>query len=193
VKNSIRLLYFRNSQACKYSLLSSYDDQPQILGGHAMKSAAVGIAAILALLGTPVLAADMGLPAKAPLAMPPPLPVVNWTGCYIEGGGGYGLWNIDHSFQSSEADLDTVNTTSGGRGAFGTVGGGCDYQFPASNWVVGLLADYDFMDLQSTLQETLVSGNAKEILGVGRRRTDRLFGHAERVHLFQWRLQPNPL
>jgi outer membrane immunogenic protein len=118
-------------------------------------------------LGAPALAADMGVPMKAPMAAPPPVPVVNWTGCYVDAGAGYGLWNIDHSFQSTIGGLaSTVETTSGGRGWLGTVGGGCDYQFsPGSgwgNWVVGAFGDYEFMDLHRNLQETLVSGDEKE-------------------------------
>jgi outer membrane immunogenic protein len=109
-------------------------------------------------------AADLGPVYKAPAASLPAPPPPSWTGCYVEGGGGYGLWNIDHSFQTTTTV--TANTTSGGRGALGTVGGGCDYQFsPASgwaNWVVGLFGDYEFMDLHRTFQETLTSGNEKE-------------------------------
>jgi outer membrane immunogenic protein len=41
----------------------------------------------------------------------------------------------------------TNNVTGGARGWFGTVQGGCDYQFGGSNWVVGAFADYDFMDV----------------------------------------------
>jgi outer membrane immunogenic protein len=114
-------------------------------------------------------AADIALRKAAPLAPPPP----SWTGCYVEGGGGYGLWNADHNFQTNTTS--TTPSTSGGRGGFGTVGGGCDYQFsPASgwgNWVVGVFADYDFMNLHRTLQETIVSGDAKEssAWGVGGR------------------------
>jgi opacity protein-like surface antigen len=43
-------------------------------------------------IATSVMAADM--PVKARPA-PPPAPVYNWTGCYIKGGGGYGMWNQD--------------------------------------------------------------------------------------------------
>ena len=32
-------------------------------------------------------AADLPMPAPAYKALPPPLPVYNWTGCYV--GGGY--------------------------------------------------------------------------------------------------------
>ena len=45
------------------------------------------------------------------------------------------------------ARSDTV--TNGGRGWFGTVQGGCDYQFagPYGNWVIGAFGDYDFSNI----------------------------------------------
>src|ERR1700692_3911181 len=100
-------------------------------------------------------AADLGPVYKAPAAPLPAPPPPSWTGCYVDGGAGYGLWNIDHfSNPSIDGDFSTT-TTSGGRGWLGTVGGGCDYQFsPAigwGNWVVGVLADYEFMDLHRNL------------------------------------------
>lgn len=50
----------------------------------------IGVSAmLLAPLGA-ASAADMGMPYKAPL---PPPPVVSWTGCYVDGGWGYGVWN----------------------------------------------------------------------------------------------------
>ncbi len=69
-------------------------------------------------------AADLRPAYKAPPPAPPPPP--SWTGCYVDGGGGYGLWNIDHNFQGNAliGGLATVQTTSGGRGWLGTVGGG---------------------------------------------------------------------
>jgi outer membrane immunogenic protein len=78
------------------------------------------------------------------------------------------LWNIDHSGEVLGTQV-TTETTSGGRGWLGTVGGGCDYQFsPASgwwsNWVVGAFADYDFMDLHDNFQSSfgLIAGEEKE-------------------------------
>jgi outer membrane immunogenic protein len=107
-------------------------------------------------LGAPALAADMGVPMKAPMAAPPPVPVVNWTGCYVDGGAGYGLWNIDHFGENTSGTTVTATSTSGGRGWLGTVGGGCDYQFsPGSgwgNWVIGAFGDYEFMDLHKNFQ-----------------------------------------
>jgi len=118
-------------------------------------------------------AADLGPAYKAPPPPPPPPP--SWTGCYVDGGAGYGLWNIDHFAETSALVPLTTTSTSGGRGWFGIVGGGCDYQFsPGSgwgNWVVGAFADYEFMDLHRNLQETTASGEAKEssAWGVGGR------------------------
>jgi outer membrane immunogenic protein len=119
-------------------------------------------------LGSAALAADMRLPAKGPMVAPPP-PVVSWTGCYLYGGGGYGLSNIDHNFIAAPGSglTGTVQTTSGGRGWLAGGGGGCDYQFGPgsgfwSNWVVGAFADYDWMNIHRNFQETLTSGNEKE-------------------------------
>jgi outer membrane immunogenic protein len=57
-------------------------------GGIAMKRMLLGLAAIAALINTPVLAAD--LQVKAP--PPPPPPASSWTGFYVGVDGGYG-WN----------------------------------------------------------------------------------------------------
>ena len=48
-----------------------------------------------------------------------------------------------------------ANTTTGGRGWFGTVGGGCDYQFGTgpgffNNLLIGAFADYSFTDVNGT-------------------------------------------
>jgi outer membrane immunogenic protein len=63
-----------------------------------MKRIMIG-ATIAALIATPALAADMGAPVyKAPLPAPPPVPVATWTGCYVNAGAGYGMFNQDHQF-----------------------------------------------------------------------------------------------
>jgi outer membrane immunogenic protein len=81
------------------------------------------------------------------------------------------LWNIDHSLVDTRGQLNTTETTSGGRGWLGRVGGGCDYQFGGgggfwSNWVVGAFADYDFMDLHRNFQSSFplfgIAGEEKE-------------------------------
>ncbi len=96
-------------------------------------------------------AADMPPPAPVYYKAPPP-PVYNWTGCYINGGAGYGMWNQDHYTETYPGPVFTqldLSTTTGGRGWLGRVGGGCDYQTPLFNnrVVIGVFGDYDFMGL----------------------------------------------
>ena len=132
-----------------------------------MKKLSLATVALAVLVAGPVVAADLG--RKAPAYIPPPAPPPpTFTGCYVNGGGGYGLWNIDHSGEFLGTQI-TTETTSGGRGWLGTVGGGCDYQFGSgggfwSNWVVGAFADYDFMDLHRNFQSSFggIAGEEKE-------------------------------
>src|SRR5215472_16502454 len=132
-----------------------------------MKKLLLAAVAVVVLAAGPVVAADLG--RKAPAYIPPPAPPPpTFTGCYVNGGGGYGLWNIDHfSNPGLSGEQQTATTTSGGRGWLGTVGGGCDYQFgPGSgfwgNWVVGAFADYDFMDLHRNLLLSCGCGAGEE-------------------------------
>jgi outer membrane immunogenic protein len=132
-----------------------------------MKKLLLAAVALVALAAGPAVAADLG--RKAPAYIPPPAPPPpTFTGCYVNGGAGYGLWNIDHSGQVDGFQV-TTETTSGGRGWLGRVGGGCDYQFgPGTgfwgNWVVGAFADYDFMDLHKNFQSSFggFAGEEKE-------------------------------
>jgi outer membrane immunogenic protein len=133
-----------------------------------MKKLVLAAVASVVLAAGPAVAADLG--RKAPAYIPPPAPPPpTFTGCYVNGGAGYGLWNIDHSAEFLGQQIST-ETTSGGRGWLGRVGGGCDYQFGAgtgfwSNWVVGAFADFDFMDLHKNFQSTVfpdLAGEAKE-------------------------------
>jgi outer membrane immunogenic protein len=96
------------------------------------------------------MAADM--PAKAPLLKAPPMmPVYSWTGCYIGGGGGYGMWNQDNFLETDPGAVAlTPTVTTGGRGWFGTGTFGCDYQV-SSSFVIGVYGDYDFSDIKGQL------------------------------------------
>jgi len=130
--------------------------------GHVMNmKRTLAASLVFALASTAAFAADMPPPAAAPPPVyktaPPPGPI--WTGCYLDGGVGYGLWNIDHNFETSPglASLSST-TTNGGRGWLGRVGGGCDYQFPLSfinNWnaVIGVFGDYDFAGISGTFDD----------------------------------------
>lgn len=87
-------------------------------------------------------AADIATPAPIYKAPPPAPPVASWTGCYIDGGAGYGLFNQDH-VTALPAGGATVPETDGGRGWLGRFGGGCDYQTPLfdNRLVVGVFGD----------------------------------------------------
>ncbi len=68
--------------------------------GCTMKKFLVASLAGLALTTSSALAADLGQPSyKAP--PPPAAPVANWTGCYIDGGIGYGFWRLNHFTETS--------------------------------------------------------------------------------------------
>jgi outer membrane immunogenic protein len=117
-----------------------------------MKKIAIALTAMAALTGSAV-AADMA-PRAYTKAPAPVVAVANWTGCYVGGGGGFGIWNQDNTgyddtlvIRGTGARVQTTErATAGGRGYFGTVQGGCDYQFALGSWnmVVGAFGDYDF-------------------------------------------------
>src|SRR5215470_6362642 len=117
----------------------------------------LSVAAIL--IASPAVAADMARPVmKAPMAAP----VTSWTGCYLAGGGGYGMWNQDSHWETNPGHVAIyTETTAGGRGWFGTVGGGCDGQF-SPRWVLGAFADFDFSDLKGTHNNGVWFGDEKQ-------------------------------
>jgi outer membrane immunogenic protein len=106
-----------------------------------MKRLLLTVATVVA-MAAPALAADM----RAPVMKAPPIgPIMSWTGCYLEGGGGYGMWDQNVTSFNSNVQTDS-RVNNGGRGWFGTVGGGCDLQVSGS-WVIGIFGDYDFSDI----------------------------------------------
>ena len=110
-----------------------------------------------ALASGSALAADL-VPPRAPP------PAFSWTGCYIDGGVGYGMWNQDHFVESSGLATESASTTDGGRGWLGRAGAGCDYQFSPSI-VVGAFGDYDWMGLNGTNNLDL-SGTTTGLAGI---------------------------
>ena len=111
------------------------------------------------------MAADLPMPEVVYKALPPP-PVYNWTGCYIGGGGGYGMWGQDSYVRNGAGAQITNNITDGGKGWFGQGQAGCDYQFSTPilniNAVVGAFADYDFDNLRGTSTTPLGVGTETE-------------------------------
>jgi outer membrane immunogenic protein len=92
-------------------------------------------------------AADLPMPSLIYKTAPPATANI-WTGCYLGGGGGYGLWNQDTALETNPGNVVlSGTTTNGGRGWFAQGQVGCDYQFASpilfnSNLVVG--ADYEY-------------------------------------------------
>src|SRR5260221_3043089 len=118
-----------------------------------MKKIPITLTAMAALTGS-AYAADMA--PRAYTKAPAPVVVVpTWTGCYVGGGGGYGLWDqentnfIDATATTPRTQSNLTNS-AGGRGYLGTVQVGCDYQFGAAGqqFVIGAFGDYDFESLK---------------------------------------------
>src|SRR5882724_8759365 len=112
---------------------------------------------VLALVATAALAGSASaadLAARPYTKAPMMAPVYNWTGFYIFGGIGGGLWDSDTTIRDTVtgANILGVNQKQGGDGWFGTVGAGYDWQFGGS-WVAGILADGQFGSLKGTIQD----------------------------------------
>jgi outer membrane immunogenic protein len=145
-----------------------------------MKKTSIATALIAsAMFAGGAMAADLKAPAPVFTKAPMMAPVYNWTGCYIGGGFGYGMWNQDNFLETDPGAVTLTPTfTTGGRGWFGTGTFGCDYQV-SSSIVIGAYGDYDFGDIKGqlgfpdpTLRLTgLVSGTESEkwAWGVGGR------------------------
>ena len=115
-----------------------------------MKKLLLALTAVAAFTGS-AYAAD--LPARMPMKAPPPPPVANWTGFYIFGGAGGGIWDADTftSITGTGVPL-SINQRMGGDGWFGTVGAGYDWQFN-STWVFGIFGDGQFGSLRGSIQD----------------------------------------
>jgi outer membrane immunogenic protein len=99
----------------------------------------------------------------------------NWTGFYIFGGAGGGLWNADSNVNSSgiatppfvafgPAGTPLIRDQRlGGDGWFGTVGAGYDWQFNG-RWVAGIFGDGQFGDIHGSLSDTFSFTEGREKL-----------------------------
>src|SRR5271166_2973461 len=106
------------------------------------KSLPVSVAILLSSIAGSALAAD--LPIGVPLVAP--VPVFNWTSCYLGGhvGGGSARKDITDPVQLVQDGVIGPGTTVGATTTRVSLSGvlvggqiGCDYQF-APNWVVGI-------------------------------------------------------
>jgi outer membrane immunogenic protein len=117
-----------------------------------MKKIGLAFAAVAAFTGSAV-AADIAPRAysKAPAPM---ISAPSWTGFYLFGGAGGGLWSADSNVQSIPGGSAlTRDKRFGGSGWFGTAGVGFDWQL--GNWVTGVFGDGQFGDIRGSLQDDL--------------------------------------
>jgi outer membrane immunogenic protein len=127
-----------------------------------MKKLVLALTAVAAFTGT-ASAADLAARpyTKAPA---PAVAVYNWTGFYIFGGGGGGLWDADSNTVTNPGGVAiSRDQRMGGHGWFGTVGAGYDWQFNTS-WVAGIFADGQFGSLRGSLPEIVGGFEGQEKL-----------------------------
>ena len=121
-----------------------------------MKKLVIALTALAAFTGS-ASAADLGArpyaKAPAPVVMAP-----SWTGFYIFGGGGGGLWSANGGVDTTAtgACIICTNTRTGGDGWFGTVGAGYDWQTGPS-WVFGIFGDGTFGSLKGNIGDASVA------------------------------------
>jgi outer membrane immunogenic protein len=115
-----------------------------------MKKIVLALAAVAAFSGS-ASAADL---AARPYTKAPPMaaPVASWTGFYIFGGVGGGLWDADSNVLTYPGlGALTRDQRMGGHGWFGTVGAGYDVQY--SSWVAGIFGDGQFGSLRGSIAD----------------------------------------
>jgi outer membrane immunogenic protein len=125
-----------------------------------MKKLLLALSAVAAMTGS-AFAAD--LPARTYTKAPPPVMAPSWTGFYIFGGAGGGIWDADNHTVNNGLGVATIDQRMGGDGWFGTVGAGYDWQFNSS-WVAGVFADGQFGSLRGSLQDNLAGRFGSEKL-----------------------------
>src|SRR3984885_12848269 len=129
-----------------------------------MKKFVLALTALAAFTGSAVAADLSTAPAyRAPPVVAPP----SWTGFYIFGGAGGGVWDANTGTSVTPGTggsgcILCINQKQGGDGWFGTVGAGYDWQF-SPKWVAGILADGMFGSLRGSVQDPLngLTGNVK--------------------------------
>jgi outer membrane immunogenic protein len=143
-----------------FEILQAVESGPETAEGFKMKKVLLALTAVAAFSGS-AFAADL---APHYTKAPPPMAVApSWTGFYIFGGVGGGLWEGNNIVKNSATLVPLmVNQQQGGNGWFGTVGAGYDWQF-GGNWVAGILADGQFGSLRGSFADPVaqLTGGAK--------------------------------
>jgi outer membrane immunogenic protein len=114
-----------------------------------VKTIVIGISVIVALIGTPALAADMAVKAPPPASV---APAYGWTGFYVGGNAGY-AWGTTTAIDDPNPTGGcwascgaTFNTTTNGF----TGGGQAGYNWQSGSVVYGLEADLGDLSVRGT-------------------------------------------
>lgn len=113
-----------------------------------MKRMTIGVAAVVSLLATSAMAADLTAPKPYVKAPPVVATVYGWTGFYVGGNIGYGWGRSSNSVDISDlATGATLFTNTSSNDVDGVIGGGqVGYNWQVQNWVLGLEADIQGSD-----------------------------------------------
>src|SRR5215813_5010973 len=108
-------------------------------GGIPMKNLLLaGVAAGALAIAGAAQAADLRMPVKAPIAAPP---AFSWSGCYVGAHWGWG-WGkqTGRGFNGADGSFNTTYGSFDNKISGPLFGGqlGCNYQWPGSNFVVGV-------------------------------------------------------
>jgi outer membrane immunogenic protein len=124
-----------------------------------MKKLIIALTAVAAFTGS---ASAADLAARPYTKAPMVAPAYNWTGFYIFGGGGGGLWKADTNVVTFPGGVGlSRDSRMGGDGWFGTVGAGYDWQFGPS-WVFGVFGDGQFGSLRGSIVRPIAGVGAVE-------------------------------
>jgi outer membrane immunogenic protein len=136
-----------------------------------MKKLALALTALAAFTGSAVAADLPPAPAyaKAPVVVDPP---PSWTGFYIFGGAGGGVWDANTGISSTATGgcILCINNKQGGDGFLGTAGAGYDWQL-SQRWVFGIFGDGQFGSLKGNVAALglVASEKLKDTWAVGAR------------------------
>src|SRR6266851_7164462 len=124
---------------------------PECPLGFKMKKLIISLTAVAAFT---VSASAADLAARPYTKAPMMAPVYNWTGFYIFGGGGYGIFDSNDHTTTFPGGLPlTIGHKDGGDGFFGTAGVGYDWQF-GGTWVAGVFADGQFGSIKGSFTDS---------------------------------------
>jgi outer membrane immunogenic protein len=125
-----------------------------------MKRLVLALTAVAAFTGS-ALAAD--LPARTYSKAPMVEPLPSWTGFYLFGGVGGGLWDANTGIVTTAtgACILCTNQKQGGDGWLGTVGAGYDWQF-GGDWVAGIFADGQWGSIKGSIQDQTIQATGWE-------------------------------